>query len=256
MRRVAGEREAYIHAWVYCALKGETRFEKGDSEMKRMRGRTYKHHLASALVLHASPNSACRELFVEVLSGFYPENQVERVGRVESNIQQYYFDKRLLICDQLNYEDEKYKPVLERALKYTSFRRSIRFEGYEPDKQAGTKARGRPKKNDYWFFDGVSFTLSESTDVRDKCPHLLTYQGEKYELLPRTQFVILSDALAFESKHFRVVHEEGGDFNPSVLRDDETRAILSTYYKSAWLKTEEAQCPNTWNYEWNFGTLI
>ena len=130
--------------------------------MKRMRGRTYKHHLASALVLHASPNSACRELFVEVLGGFYPENQVERVGRVESNIQQYYFDKRLLICDQLNYEDEKYKPVLERALKYTSFRRSIRFEGYEPDKQAGTKARGRPKKNDYCL-DDTPFISSNAT---------------------------------------------------------------------------------------------
>ena len=256
MRSVAGEREAYVHAWVYCALKGETRFGKADFEMKRVLGRTYKQHLISALVLHGSPNSTCRQLFVEVLSGFYPENQVERVGRVESNIQQYYFDKRLLICDQLNYEDEKYKPVLERALKYTSFRRSIRFEGYEPDKQAGTKARGRPKKNDYWFFDGVSFTLSESTDVRDKYPHLLTYQGEKYELLPRTQFVILSDALTFESKHFRVVHEEGGDFNTSVLRDDETRAILSSYYKSAWLKTSEAQCPHTWNYKPNENTTL
>lgn len=254
VRSVAGEREAYVHAWVYCALKGETRFGKADFEMKRVLGRTYKQHLISALVLHGSPNSTCRQLFVEVLSGFYPENQVQRVGRDETNIQQFYFDKRLLICGQLNYE--KHKAVLERALKHTSFRRSIRFEGYEPDKQAGTKARGRPQKNDYSFFDGVSFTLNESTDVWDKYPHLLTYQDEKYELLPRTQFVILSDALTLESKHFRVVHEEGGDFNTSVLRDDETRAILSSYYKSAWLKTSEAQCPHTWNYKPNENTTL
>ncbi|MBJ62410.1 MAG: hypothetical protein CMB57_04075 [Euryarchaeota archaeon] len=256
VRSVAGERENYVHAWVYCALKGETRFGMGEREMKSMYGRTYKHHLASALVLHASPNSACRELFVEVLSGFYPENQVQRIGRVESNIQQYYFDKRLLICDQLNYEDEEYKPVLERALKRTSFRRSIRIQGLEPDRYAGTQSRGRPKTNDYSFFDGVSFTLSESTDVREKSPHLLTYQNVKYELLPRTQFVILSDALTFESSEFRVVHEEGGGFDTSVLRDDETRAILSTYYKSAWLETEEAQCPNTWNYQPNSNTTL
>ena len=114
MRSVAGEREAYVHAWVYCALKGETRFGKADFEMKRVRGRTYKQHLISALVLHGSPNSTCRQLFVEVLSGFYPENQVQRVGRDETNIQQYYFDKRLLICDQLNYE--KHKAVLELSL--------------------------------------------------------------------------------------------------------------------------------------------
>ena len=185
--------------------------------MKRVRGRTYKHHLASALVLHGSPNSACRQLFVEVLSGFYPENQVQRVECDETNIQQYYFDKRLLICDQLNYE--KHKAVLERALKYTSFRRSINVSLCEPDRQAGTKARGRPQKNGYCYFDGVSFTLSYSTKVRGKHPHLLTYQDGtfRYEMLPQTQFVILSDARTFESKQFCVVHEEGGDFNRSVL---------------------------------------
>ena len=254
MRSLAGEREAYVHAWVYCALKGETRFGQADFDMKRERGRTYKQHLTSALVLHGSPNSAGRELFVEVLSGFYPDKQVQRVGRLESDIQQYYFDKRLLICDQLNYEE--HKPVLERALKHTKFRRSIKVVGYEPDKQAGTKARGRPLKNCADFFDGVSFILSESTDVWDKYPHLLTYKGEKYELLPRTQFIILSDVLTFESKHFRVVHEEGGDFNTSVLRDDETRAILSSYYESAWLKTKEAKCLNTWNYKPNEKTTF
>jgi len=254
VRSLAGEREAYVHAWVYCALKGETRFGAGDNEMKRRHGRTYKHHLASALVLHGSPNSTCRQLFVEVLSGFYPENQVQRVECDETNIQQYYFDKRLLICDQLNYEE--HKPVLERALKYTSFRRSINLGGYEPDGQAGKKARGRPEKNMYCYFDGVSFTLYESTDARDKYPHLLTYRGEKYELLPRTQFIILSDALTFESKHFRVVHEEDGNFNTSVLRDDETRAILSSYYKLAWLKTSEGKCPNTWNYKPNLNTTL
>lgn len=255
VRSVAGEREAYVHVWVYCALKGETRFGKGDFEMKRERGRTYKHHLASALVLHGSPNSACRQLFVEVLSGFYPENQVQRVECDETNIQQYYFDKRLLICDQLNYE--KHRAVLERALKLTSFCRSINSGGYEPDKQAGTKARGRPQKNDYCYFDGVSFTRSYSTKVREKDPHLLTYRDKKYELLPRTQFVILSDALTFESQQFRVVHEEGGDFNGSVLRDDDdTRAILSSYYKSAWLKTSEAKCRKTWNYKPNENTTL
>jgi len=254
VRSLAGEREAYVHAWVYCALKGETRFGQADFDMKRERGRTYKQHLTSALVLHGSPNSAGRELFVEVLSGFYPDKQVQRVGRLESDIQQYYFDKRLLICDQLNYEE--HKPVLERALKHTKFRRSIKVVGYEPDKQAGTKARGRPLKNCADFFDGVSFILSESTDVWDKYPHLLTYKGEKYELLPRTQFIILSDVLTFESKHFRVVHEEGGDFNTSVLRDDETRAILSSYYESAWLKTKEAKCLNTWNYKPNEKTTF
>ena len=170
VRSLAGEREAYVHAWVYCALKGETRFGQADFDMKRKRGRTYKQHLTSALVLHGSPNSAGRELFVEVLSGFYPDKQVQRVGRLESDIQQYYFDKRLLICDQLNYEE--HKPVLERALKHTKFRRSIKVVGYEPDKQAGTKARGRPLKNCADFFDGVSFILSESTDVWDKYPHL------------------------------------------------------------------------------------
>jgi len=86
---------------------------------------------------------------------------------------------------------------------------------------------------------------------------LLTYRDKKYELLPRTQFVILSDALTFESKQFRVVHEEGGDFNGSVLRDDDdTRAILSSYYKSAWLETSEAQCPKTWNYKPNVNTTL
>jgi hypothetical protein len=185
--------------------------------MKDVRGRTYKHHLASALVLHGSPNSTCRQLFVDVLRGFYRENQVQHVESDETNIQQYYFDKRLRICDQLNYE--KHKAVLEIALKLTSFCRSINFGGYEPDKQAGTKARGRPQKNDYSYFDGVSFTLSYSTKVRGKHPHLLMYQDGtfRYEMLPQTQFVILSDARTFESKQFCVVHEEGGDFNRSVL---------------------------------------
>lgn len=227
---IAKGRADLLHAWVASCIKGEMRMSKREL----MTRASYKHHLLFAPVLVG--DGKARDVFVAVLTKLFGEHQTREVSEFEHG-SDLFSTTRLIICKNMDYEAEH--DTFKRALEYSTDTDSLHL-----------KIRQFTQNKEKWYYDGAVFKpWNSSFTPYEKQPITVIDGDTHYEVVPRSQLVVLAGRSVFDVAPFEVfeAHEYYSEYNNyhELLSRDDLCAILCERY------AVEFTHPSDWVYRSN-----
>jgi hypothetical protein len=243
VQQVGGDKTGFLHAWLFSCLEGEQRYGRDVDKRDKMP----KLHLRYAPVLRGL--SIPVDYFVNAVESLYKSGEVKTVREIKRS-SALWLKYRLVVCKDMDYES--HADIIGKALTYTRISRKV-VEQLDTEKVAGKKPRGRPSKGEKVtsYFDGVRFNGHKSTTIEKEPFRVTLPNGKKVDVLPRSQFLIVSQ-LNFDQFPFVVVDGEKEmhvtDEHLRVLRDshDAIPGILSKMYREVWYLSPEANDREVW----------